>query len=85
MLQLAGFKTINIFPAGGYFTTKALKSNYFWNRFITRNNFISFFMKLFLYPMFYINQWLAPLLDKLDKNKLHEASGYWVIAQKITN
>lgn len=82
ILHLAGYKDINIFPNGGYFSAKALKANYFWNRFINKKNPIGLFLKLFLLPLFYINQWLAPLLDKLDRNKLLEAPGYWVVAKK---
>ena len=82
MFQIAGFTDIQIFPIGGYFFTKALKTNYFWKRFLYIKKPINYIFILFIYPMFYINQWLAPILDKLDRNKLLEAPGYWIIGKR---
>ena len=36
-----------------------------------------------LFLIFVFNQLIAPLLDKLDRNKYLETAGYWAEAKKI--
>jgi len=89
MLEKAGFKNIEIYPTGGFFTMWFLKLNYFLAR-NCRNRFTVKFkiykiLDLILTPIYFSNQLIAPILDKLDRRKELETSGYWVLAKKEGN
>ena len=87
LLQKAGFREIEIYPIGGFFTMWLLKLNYFLARVIKNRFTIKFKLDKILYylcvPIFVFNQLIAPLLDKLDRNKYLETAGYWAVAKKI--
>jgi SAM-dependent methyltransferase len=86
LLQKAGFREIEIYPAGGFFTMWLLRLNYFLSRAIKNRFTIKSKMFKILYylcaPIFVFNQLIAPLLDKLDKSKYQDTIGYWVVAKK---
>lgn len=58
------------------------KFNYFSSRFILGPKAVQIMIKMFLAPIWYFLQLLAPLLDILDRNWIAETSGYWVVASK---
>ena len=79
----AGFKEIDVKPQSGFFTTIALKFNYFTVRLIYK------LPKILMYPLaacflpfWTLGQITAPLLDRLDKNWENETTGYFVVARK---
>jgi len=64
-----------------------LKINYFIER-SCRNRFTLKFkiykiLDLIFYPIYFLNQLIAPILDKLDTKKELETAGYWVVTKKI--
>jgi len=87
LLEKAGFRDIEIYPTGGFFAMWLLKLNYFLARVIRNRYTIKLKLDNILYyllaPIFIFNQLVAPLLDKLDRNKYLESAGYWVVAKKI--
>ncbi len=82
LLSKAGFGEVEILPIGGYFTARILKANYFMAMKVNGKNPLLKFLRILIIPIWYFNQWLAPFLDKLDRNKMNETVGYWVIAKK---
>jgi len=82
MFDKAGFKDIKIEAQTGFFTMWLLKINYFSSRFVRGPKPLRWFIKAFLVPFWTINQLLAPLLDKLDKDWEAESQGYYVVARK---
>lgn len=83
MLEKAGFSEIVIEPEAGFFTTAALKWNYFTSRYLMGPKLIRYMVMTCLLPIWYINQSLAPYLDSLDRNWALEAPGYFVTAKKL--
>lgn len=83
MLTKAGFSSIEIMATSGFFTTWLLKFNYFSLRFINRQfRLLRGILKMIFIPIWFINQILAPLLDKLDDNWENETQGFYVLAKK---
>lgn len=83
MFEKAGFKNIAIEPTSGFFTTWLLKFNYFSLRWINRQiRIVRGITKIVFIPIWYFNQLLAPVLDRLDKDWMAEAQGYIVTATK---
>jgi len=82
MLDKAGFVDIKIEPQSGFFTMWLLKFNYFTLRFIKGPKPFRTIIKFILWIIWNLNQFTAPLLDKLDKQWNLETSGYFVIAKK---
>ncbi len=82
MLDKAGFVDIKIEPQSGFFTMWLLKFNYFTLRFIKDPKPFRTIIKFILWIIWNLNQFTAPLLDKLDKRWNLETSGYFVIAKK---
>jgi SAM-dependent methyltransferase len=82
MFEKAGFEILAIEPTGGFFTTWLLKVNYFSLRFIRGPKVLKILIKSMLIPLWTLNQTIAPILDKLDRNKELEAAGYIVFARK---
>lgn len=82
MMERAGFTEVQIEPQAGFFTTIILKLNYFSLRLIRGPRLLRFIitaiLSLFWLPM----QFLAPLLDKLDRHWELEAPGYFLVAKK---
>ncbi len=84
LIEKSGFKIIEISPAYGFFTMWFLKLNYFTERLTLGKNPVKKLLKAILKPIWYINQKIAPYLDrKLDKNWHLETVSYWVLAQKV--
>lgn len=81
LLGKAGFQSIIVEPTSGFFTMWILKLNYFTAR-ISGPRFIRWPIKALLIPFWFLGQVVAPLLDKLDRNKDLEAGGYVVITKK---
>ena len=80
LFKKAGFKKVLVTPNTGYWTTRTLKFNYHMER-LTRKGVRGLILKLFFTPVWVINQRIAPLLDKYDKDFAHTAS-YTVTAEK---
>ncbi|NCB47958.1 methyltransferase domain-containing protein, partial [bacterium] len=82
LFEKAGFRNVIVEPSSGFFTMWFLKFNYFSTRFIRGPRAIRILIKLLLTPIWFVLQFLAPTLDKLDRNWQLESSGYWVLAAK---
>jgi len=82
LFKKAGFTDVQVEPQSGFFTMWLLKFNYFSLRFIRGPKVFQWGVKLVLVPIWYINQKIAPVLDKLDSNWAAESIGYYVIAKK---
>ncbi|MDD3014473.1 MAG: class I SAM-dependent methyltransferase [Candidatus Gastranaerophilales bacterium] len=82
LFKKAGFKNILVEPTAGFFTMWFLKFNYFSTRIIKGPKPFRYIIKAFLIPTWFMLQCVAPILDKLDRNWLLEAPGYWVTAKK---
>jgi len=82
LFEKAGFSEINVEPSSGFFTMWFLKFNYFSSRFIIGPKPLKYLIKAVLYPIWFLLQFAAPFLDKLDRNWAAEAPGYWVVAKK---
>ncbi len=83
MFKKAGFKDVIIEAQTGFFTMWLLKINYFSSRFIRGPKVLKLLIKAILIPFWTINQLIAPILDKFDRNWEAESQGYCVIAKKI--
>ena len=82
MLEKAGFVDVCVRPTAGFFSMIILKCNYFSARFIRGPRLLKSFIHILLLPFWYAGQWIAPLLDKLDRDWPLEAGGYSVTARK---
>lgn len=82
MLKKAGFSDITVTAQSGFFSMWFLKFNYFSRRFVRGPKWLHFLILCVLVPVWYVNQWLAPYLDKLDRNWIAESAGYQAIAIK---
>ena len=82
MLEKAGFTEIMVEAQSGFFIMWLMKFIYFGLRFIRGPKPIRFLMKSILWLIWNMNQLIAPILDKLDRNWSLETSGYFVIARK---
>ena len=80
--EKAGFVDVCVEPISGFFSMFILKFNYFSLRFIRGPKWLRWCIKFFLIPLWYLGQWAAPVLDKLDRNWQLEAVGYNVTAKK---
>lgn len=78
----AGFVDVVVEPQCGFFSMWLLKFNYFSLRFIRGPGPMRLAIKAMLMPIWYLNQKIAPFLDKLDKDWAAETSGYFVTASK---
>jgi len=83
LFEKSGFTKVDVQPTGGYFSTAILKFNYFTLRLINLPKPIRAVLKGLLIPVWYVGQTIAPILDKIDRNWILEAPGYWVIAKKV--
>jgi hypothetical protein len=82
MFHKAGFVDVVVEPQAGFFTTSALKWNYFTNRFLRGPRPLRWIIKAGLLPCWYLSQKMAPLLDRFDRYWAAETSGYYVTARK---
>jgi len=82
MFTKAGFHEIEIESQGGFFTTVLIKTNYFSRKFIRGPKFIKWIITVLLIPIWTIFQFIAPILDRLDREPELEASGYTLVAKK---
>jgi SAM-dependent methyltransferase len=82
LLERAGFQDICIQPQAGFFTTITLKMNYFSRRLIRGPKLIRYPILGVFSIIWFVNQKLAPVLDKMDRNWALEAPGYFVTARK---
>ena len=82
MFEKAGFEEIEVEATAGFFTTWIVKMNYFSQRSIRGPKPLKILIKALLIPFWAVGQFLAPYLDKLDRNWPAETSGYFVLARK---
>lgn len=82
LFEKAGFVDLVVEPQSGFFTMWILKMNYFSMRFVRGPWPLRWLIKACLIPLWYIGQFLAPTLDKIDRNWAAETSGYFVTAKK---
>lgn len=78
-LRKAGFDVVNIRAYGGFWMTWLLKMNYQINRTIYGPRPIRWLVRAFWVPLWYINQTIAPWLDRLWPDT-RETAGYFVNA-----
>lgn len=81
LLSDAGFEEIEITPNGGFWTTWVLKFNYQSLRWIRGPKPLRLLAHLILLPIWFLNQTLAKLLDRVDFNP-GEAASYTTVARK---
>jgi len=86
LLTKTGFKILEFYPVGGFFTMWLLKLNYFVERTLRHKlvklglgNKVDEIVNLF----YHLTQKIAPILDKLDDNPILDPQGYWVVAMKL--
>jgi SAM-dependent methyltransferase len=82
LFEKSGFVDVVVEPQSGFFTMWILKMNYFSLRFVRGPILLRWLLKACLVPVWFIGQVLAPYLDKLDRNWVAEACGYYVTARK---
>ena len=82
MFEKAGFEDVRIEAQNGFFTTWIVKMNYFSTRFIKGPKALKCLIKVMLLPFWTLGQFLAPYLDKLDRDWDAETQGYFVVARK---
>lgn len=82
LFEKTGFTDITVEPNAGFFTTLAMKLNYFSARFVRGPRLLRWVIRAGLLIPWTLSQVLAPLLDHLDRNWELEAPGYWVVARK---
>lgn len=82
LFERAGFVDVKVEAQAGFFTTMAMKFNYFSRRFVMGPRFARMLLAAGLSVFWYVGQKLAPLLDKLDRNWELEACSYFVTARK---
>jgi SAM-dependent methyltransferase len=76
MFKKAGFSNIKITTDTGFWVTHSLRINYHTHR------YARFIGSWWLVPFWWLNQTIAPFLDKFDENR-RNTSSYLVTAQKI--
>jgi len=82
LFEKAGFTDIIVEPQSGFCTMWLLKINYFTLRFIRGPLLLRRLIKVLLLPFWYLGQFIAPWLDKLDRNWSLETIGFFVVAKK---
>ncbi|MBN2569926.1 MAG: methyltransferase domain-containing protein [Deltaproteobacteria bacterium] len=82
IFEKAGFVDVRVEPVCGFFSMMILKLNYFSLRLVRGLFLLRGAVKVMLIPLWYIGQYIAPWLDRLDRNWLLEAAGYNVTARK---
>lgn len=81
-LHKAGFTEISIRPRTGFWATWILKFNYQTARLIRGPRGIRMLVRTLLLPLWWVNQSLAPMLDKLWTDE-RETAGYFATARKL--
>lgn len=82
MLKKAGFENIIIEPQSGFFSMWILKFNYFSRKLIRGPKWLRVMLHFPLVPVWWLGQVAAPILDRLDRAWMNEATGYFVTANK---
>ena len=82
MIKKAGFDNIAVYPEGGFFTMWIMKANYYSVRIIRGPRFLRLILSSILIPLWYLGQFAAPCLDKLDRHWELETTGYFLTANK---
>lgn len=80
-LRKAGFDRIDITPRTGFWSMWILKFNYQTARLARGPRLVCLAIKAFLVPMWWLNQTLAPWLDRMWPES-NETAGYFVTARK---
>ncbi len=82
LLAEAGFVDVNVQAQAGFFSSMALKSNYFSLRFIRGPSPVKAPVRGLLSVGWTVGQTAAPLLDRLDRDWNLETTGYFVTARR---
>jgi len=82
LFEQAGFVDIEIKAQAGFFSMLTLKMNYFSLRLIRGPRPLRWVLRAIFNIIWLLDQILAPIVDKLDRNWELEASGYSLIAYK---
>jgi hypothetical protein len=80
-LDKAGFSNIVITPTTGFWSMWILKFNYQTARLIRGPRALRLLIRALLVPMWWLNQTLAPALDRIWPED-RETAGYFVTARK---
>lgn len=81
LLERSGFSNIEIREASGFWVMWLLKLNYQLAKRVQGNGFIPTVLRASFIPFWFINQLLAPFLDRLWPDTT-ETAGYYVCARK---
>lgn len=82
LLHLAGFTEVRVEAQAGFFSMLVLKLNYFSVRLIRGPRPVRILLRGLFSVFWYLDQKLAPLLDRMDGDWSAEACGYFVTASK---
>lgn len=77
-----GFDEIHIEPQGAFFTMMVMKMNYFSVRWVRGPPPLRFVIRLVLSFFWWVGQKLAPYLDRIDRERTLETTGYFMTARK---
>ena len=81
MFAKAGFTNIKVKESSGFWVMWLLKFNYQTAGMSTGSGLVRQFFRAFLIPLWFMNQLIAPMLDRLWPNPT-ETAGYYVCASK---
>jgi SAM-dependent methyltransferase len=82
LLGRAGFVDVRVEPQAGFFTMMTLKANYYSLRLIRGPSPARRLLRGIFGVGWYLDQKIAPVLDRHDRTWALEASGYFVTARK---
>lgn len=81
LLKQAGFVDIDVSAQTGFWVMWTLKFNYQSRRLIRGPSLLKLLLKMLLYPIWMVNQWLALGMDRVWKAE-GETAGYFIVARK---
>ncbi|MGE5500015.1 MAG: class I SAM-dependent methyltransferase [Syntrophothermus sp.] len=80
LAEKAGYEVVSIIPDTKFWATHVLRLNYYLLRFARGP--LKPLLMLLLYPVFYIGQWAAWLLDRIPHNYTIETSTFTTMLRK---
>lgn len=82
LIASSGFKNITVEPQFGFFSTIALKLNYFSERIFRGPMIVKILVGAIFIPLWTLTQLVGPIFDMLDRNWQAETGAYLATAEK---